>query len=108
MGPRKRGSKEIPGVTLDSMGKIINYDIEKQTVSVFENIKTILEEAGSSCEKIIDVTVFLTNMDNDFKKFNSLWAQYFHDQDNLPTRTTVQVTKLPTPIAIELKVIAKI
>ena len=108
MGPRKRGSKEIPGVTLDSMGKIINYDIEKQTVSVFENIKTILEEAGSSWEKIIDVTVFLTNMDNDFNKFNSLWAQYFHDQDNLPTRTTVQVTKLPTPIAIELKVIAKI
>lgn len=108
MGPRKKGSKEIPGVTLDTTGKIIDYDIEKQTLSVFENIRTVLEESGSKWENIIDVTVFLTDMNEDFKKFNKLWAQHFPDPDNLPTRTTVEVNKLPTPIAVELKVIAKI
>ena len=108
MGPRKKGSKEIPGVTLDTTGKIIDYDIEKQTLSVFENIKTVLEESGTKWENILDVTVFLTNMDDDFEKFNKLWAQHFPDPDNLPTRTTVEVNKLPTPIAVELKVIAKI
>ena len=108
MGPRKKGSKEIPGVNLDTEGKIVDYDIEKQTTSVFENIKAVLEDSGSKWENIVDVTVFLTNMDKDFKKFNKLWAQYFSDIENLPTRTTVEVTKLPTPIAVELKVIAKI
>ncbi len=77
-------------------------------ISVFENIKTVLEDSGSKWENIVDVTVFLTNMDKDFKFFNKLWAQYFNDTDNLPTRTTVEVNKLPTPIAIELKVIAKV
>ena len=108
MGPRKRGIKEIPGVELDSKGKIVSYDIEKQVLSVFENIKTVLEDAGSKWENIIDVTVFLTNMDKDFKTFNKLWSEHFNDQNNLPTRTTVEVKKLPTPIAVELKVIAKI
>ena len=108
MGPRKKGSKEIPGVTLDETGKIVNYDIEKQTISVFENIKTVLEESGSRWENIIDVTVFLTDMDKDFKIFNNLWAKYFLDKENLPTRTTVEINKLPTPIAVELKVIARI
>ena len=108
MGPRKKGTKEIPGVTLDQKGKIVDYDIAKQTISVFENLKTVLEDAGSKWENIIDVTVFLTNMDNDFKTFNNLWAQYFSDPNNLPTRTTVEINKLPTPIAIELKVIAKV
>lgn len=108
MGPRKRGSKEIPGVQLDSNGKIQSYDIEKQTLSVFENIKTVLEDSGSKWDNIIDVTVFLTNMDEDFKIFNKLWAEQFNNPNNLPTRTTVEVVKLPTPIAIELKVIAKI
>lgn len=107
MGPRKKGSKEIPGVKLDSNGKIQSYDIAKQTLSVFENIKTVLEASGSKWENIIDVTVFLTNMDNDFKTFNKLWAEHFNNPNNLPTRTTVEVGKLPTPIAIELKVIAK-
>lgn len=108
MGPRKKGTKKIPGVTLDKNGKIVSYDIEKQTISVFENIKTVLEDSGSRWEDIVDVTVFLTNMDKDFKIFNKLWAQHFNDSENLPTRTTVEVNKLPTPIAVELKVIAKI
>src|SRR5947207_3972644 len=77
VGPRERGTKKIPGVELDETGNIIRYDIEAQCHSVFKNVKTILEDAGSSWTKIIDVTVFLTNMKNDFPKYNALWAEYF-------------------------------
>jgi 2-aminomuconate deaminase len=104
VGPRKRGSKEIPGVTLDTAGKIVSYDIEAQCRSVFENVRHILEDAGSSWDKLVDVTVFLTDMQRDFAAYNRLYAEYF--KDNQPCRTTVQVTALPTPIAIELKCIA--
>jgi 2-aminomuconate deaminase len=106
VGPRERGSKTIPGVELDTNGNIINYDIEKQCHSVFRNIKYILEDSGSSWDKIVDVTVFLTNMKDDFKTYNRIYADYF--KDNLPCRTTVEINCLPTPIAIELKVIATI
>ena len=106
VGPRKAGTKEIPGVTLDTYGNIIEYDIEKQCHSVFQNIKFILEDAGSSWNKIVDVQVFLTNMKDDFKTYNKIYAQYF--KDNQPCRTTIEIKSLPTPIAIELKVIATI
>lgn len=106
IGPRERGSKKIPGVELDSEGNIVSYDIAAQCHSVFRNIKYILEEAGSSWENIVDVTVFLTNMKDDFPAFNRIYAEYF--KDNQPCRTTVEVNRLPTPIAIELKVIATI
>ena len=106
VGPRKAGTKEIPGVTLDKYGNIIEYDIETQCHSVFQNIKFILEDAGSSWNKIVDVQVFLTNMKNDFKTYNKIYAQYF--KDNQPCRTTIEIKSLPTPIAIELKVIATI
>ena len=106
VGPRKAGTKEIPGVTLDKYGNIIEYDIEKQCHSVFQNIKFILEDAGSSWNKIVDVQVFLTNMKDDFKTYNKIYAQYF--KDNQPCRTTIEIKSLPTPIAIELKVIATI
>ena len=104
VGPRERGEKKIPGVELDEKGNIISYDIEAQCHSVFKNVKYILEEAGSSWGKIVDVTVYLTNMKDDFPKYNKLWAEYF--KDNLPCRTTLEINALPTPIAIELKVIA--
>jgi 2-aminomuconate deaminase len=104
VGPRERGSKKIPGVELDGNGQIISYDIEVQCHSVFRNIKYILEDAGSSWDKIVDVTVFLTNMKDDFPKYNKIWAEYF--QQHAPCRTTIEINKLPTPIAIELKVIA--
>ena len=106
VGPRVAGSKEIPGVSLDEIGEIKSYDIEKQCHSVFKNIKFILEDAGSSWDNIIDVTVFLTNMKDDFKIYNKIYAEYF--KENLPCRTTVEINCLPTPIAIELKVIATI
>ncbi len=104
VGPRKRGDAEIPGVQLDESGQIIAYDIEAQCRSVFHNVRCILDDAGSSWEKIVDVTVFLTNMRDDFAAYNRIYAEYF--ADNQPCRTTVEVNKLPTPIAIELKVIA--
>ncbi len=106
VGPRERGSKKIPGVELDASGKVISYDIAAQCHSVFRNVRYILEEAGSSWDKLIDLTVFLTNMKEDFAIYNRLYAEYF--KDNQPCRTTVEVNCLPTPIAIELKCIATI
>ncbi len=104
IGPRKRGSKEIPGVTLDGGGKIVSYDIEAQCRAVFGNVRTVLEDAGAGWDDIVDVTVFLTDMKRDFPTFNRLYAEHF--KTNQPTRTTVEVGSLPTPIAVELKVIA--
>jgi len=107
IGPRKRGSKEIPGVTLDSAGHVVGYDIEAQCRAVFENVRLVLEDAGTNWNAIVDVTVFLTNMKKDFPTYNKLYAQYFSgDGKPNPTRTTIEVGALPTPIAIELKVIA--
>ena len=107
IGPRVRGSKEIPGVTLDATGNILSYDIEKQCHAVFENVRLVLEDAGASWNDIVDVTVFLTNMKKDFPIYNKLYAEHFAgDGKPNPTRTTIEVTALPTPIAIELKVIA--
>ena len=106
VGPRERGKKEIPGVTLDEKGKIISYDIEAQCHSVFSNVKAILQDSGTTWENLIDVTVFLTNMKDDFQTYNQIYAKYF--KDNQPCRTTVEINCLPTPIAIELKCIATI
>jgi 2-aminomuconate deaminase len=109
IGPRTRGSKEIPGVTVDSAGNVANHDIEKQCRTVFENVRLVLEDAGASWNDIVDVTVFLTNMKKDFPIYNKLYAEYFAGVGKPnPTRTTVEVTALPTPIAIELKVIAAV
>lgn len=106
IGPRVRGSKEIPGVTLGADGEVTSYDIEQQCLSVFNNVRTVLEDAGSSWGRVVDVTVFLTDMKRDFPVFNRLYAEHF--ADNQPSRTTVEINRLPTPIAIELKVIATI
>ena len=106
VGPRKAGETNIPGVTLNENGEIESYDIEQQCHSVFENIRFILEDSGSSWDNIIDVQVFLTNMKDDFKTYNKIYADYF--RDNQPCRTTIEIKSLPTPIAIELKVISTI
>ena len=106
VGPRKRGSKDIPGVTLDAAGNVASYDIETQMRSCFENVRLVLEEAGSSWDKIVDVTSFLTNMKADFATYNRVYAEYF--KTNQPARTTVEVGALPTPIAFEVKVIATV
>ena len=106
VGPRQKGSKDIPGVTLDEDGNITDYCIETQCRSVFNNIRWILEESGSSWDQLVDVQVFLTNMKDDFKTYNKVYAEYF--ADNQPCRTTIEISSLPTPIAIELKCIATI
>ena len=106
IGPRERGKKHIPGVKLDSDGNIVSYDIKSQCHSVFKNVRMVLEDAGSSWENLIDVTVFLTNMKDDFEIYNQLYSEYF--KDNQPCRTTVEISSLPTPIAIELKCIATV
>lgn len=106
VGPRERGSKKIPGVELDANGEVVSYDIETQCHSVFKNVRYILEDAGSSWGKLVDVTVFLTDMKRDFAAYNRIYAEYF--KDNQPCRTTVEINRLPTPIAIELKCIATV
>ena len=106
VGPRERGSKKIPGVELDENRHIVSYDIETQCHSVFKNIRYILEDAGASWNSLVDVTVFLTNMKDDFPVYNKIYAEYF--KDNQPCRTTIEIKSLPTPIAIELKCIAVI
>jgi 2-aminomuconate deaminase len=107
VGPRKRGSKEIPGVTLNADGTVAFYDIEAQCRSVFDNVRAILEDAGCRWEDLVDVTVYLTNMKADFPIYNRLYAEYFAKEPR-PCRTTLEIGALPTPIAIELKCIAEV
>jgi 2-aminomuconate deaminase len=106
IGPRVRGSREVPGVTLDASGEVVSYDFERQCRQVFANVRTVLEDVGSAWENIVDVSAYLTDLKHDFAAFNRLYAEAFPDYR--PTRTTVEVSRLPTPIAIELKVIATI
>ena len=106
IGPRSPKDNSIPGLELDAEGNILTYDIEAECHSVFANVKSVLEASGSSWEKIVDVTVFLTNMKKDFPLYNKIYADYITSVQ--ACRTTVEVNSLPTPIAIELKVIATI
>jgi len=106
IGPRNPKDNSIPGLELDADGNILKYDIVAECYSVFANVKAVLEASGSSWDKIVDVTVFLTNMKNDFPVYNKIYSEYFKDVQ--ACRTTVEVKSLPTPISIELKVIATI
>jgi 2-aminophenol/2-amino-5-chlorophenol 1,6-dioxygenase alpha subunit len=107
VGPRKPGTKEIPGVIVDASGDVVGHDVDVQTRAVLENIEAVLEEAGSKLQDVVDVQVYLTNMKRDFKKFNAVYGEYFgYEGGPSPTRTTVEVTALPTPICVELKVTA--
>jgi 2-aminomuconate deaminase len=106
IGSRSANDNTIPGLKLDEAGNIISYDIEAECHSVFANVKAVLEASGSSWNRIVDVTVFLTNMKVDFPVYNKIYGEYFSDVE--ACRTTVEVKSLPTPIAIELKVVATI
>ena len=111
-GPRRRGTKDIPGVTLDAQGRMTDYDMEAQVRSCFQNLRYILEENGSSWEKLVDMTCFLTDMKRDFAVYNRLYAEYFPPGPNQPCRTTIEIKSLPTagsaPIAFEVKAIATV
>lgn len=104
IGPRKPGTDEIPGLVLDKHGNFLEFDFEAQCRSVFDNVKIVLEESGAQWNQLLDVTVFLVNMKRDFQTYNRLYAEYFRTAQ--PCRTTVEISSLPTPIAIELKCIA--
>lgn len=108
IGPRVAGENDtmVPGLKLDKNGNFLEFDFEAQCRNVFDNVKIVLEESGSSWDKLVDVTVFLVNMKRDFATYNRVYAEYF--KDNQPCRTTVEISSLPTPIAIELKCIAEI
>jgi 2-aminomuconate deaminase len=106
IGPREPGTGGVPGNVLDEAGNVVRHDIAAQCHSVFRNVRAILEDAGSGWENIVDVTVFLTNLKDDFATYNRVYAEYF--TTNRPARTTVEVSRLPTPIAIEVKVIATV
>ena len=107
VGPRVRGSSEIPGVTLDAAGKVVDVDIEAQCRSCFDNVRAVLEDAGAQWSDLVDVLVFLTDMDRDFKTYNRIYAEYFAGDGNPnPTRTTIEINCLPTPIAVEVKAVA--
>ncbi len=105
IGPRPAGGGPVPGVTLDESGEISSYDIAAQCHAVFANVRSVLESAGASWDSLVDVTVYLTNIRRDFDTFNRIYAEYFSADG--PCRTTVEVNRLPTPIAIELKCIAR-
>ena len=104
IGPRRKGEKAIPGVTLGPDGQVADHDIAAQCLSVFQNVRDVLEASGARWEDLVDVTVYLTHMKRDFPTYNRLWAEHF--AVNPPCRTTVEVLSLPTPIAIELKCVA--
>lgn len=108
VGPRSTGTgphdSGVPGLELDHNGNFKAFDFEAQVHSVFANVKAVLEASGSRWEDLVDVTIFLVDMHRDFQTFNRIYAEYF--KDNQPCRTTVEINRLPTPIAIELKCIA--
>ena len=105
IGPRQADGGAIPGVMFDDNGAVAEYDIESQCHAVFANVRAVLESAGSGWDDLLDITVYLTDIRRDFNTFNRIYAEYF--SDNAPARTTVEVNRLPTPIAIELKCIAR-
>jgi 2-aminomuconate deaminase len=106
IGPRDAGDDSIPGNVVDEYGGLRSYDIVAQCHSVFANVRAVLEASGARWEDLVDVTVYLTDMARDFRAYNRVWAEYFPDASKAPCRTTLGITALPTPIAIELKCVA--
>jgi 2-aminomuconate deaminase len=103
IGPRNPGDNRINGNVYDAEDRLISYDIDAQVRAVFHNVQAVLEASGARWEDLVDVTVYLTDMARDFKAYNAVWAEFFPDADRAPCRTTLGITALPTPIAIELK-----
>ena len=106
IGPRNAGDDGIPGNVLAADGSLASYDVVAQCHSVFANVRAVLEASGARWEDLVDVTVYLTDMARDFRAYNAVWAEYFPDAAQAPCRTTLGITALPTPIAIELKCLA--
>jgi 2-aminomuconate deaminase len=108
IGPRDAATNAIVGNVHDVEGHLISYDIDAQARAVFANVRAVLQASGARWEDLVDVTVYLTDMARDFKAYNRVWAEFFPDAATAPCRTTLGITALPTPIAIELKCIASV
>ena len=108
IGPRDAATDAILGNVHDAEGRLISYDLDSQTRAVFANVRAVLQASGARWEDLVDVTVYLTDMAHDFRVYNQVWAEYFPDPATAPCRTTLGITALPTPIAIELKCVAVI
>ncbi len=108
IGPRDATTDAILGNVHDAEGRLLSYDIDSQARAVFANVRTVLQASGVEWTDLVDVTVYLTDMARDFKAYNQVWAEYFPDSASAPCRTTLGITALPTPIAIELKCVAAI
>ena len=106
IGPRDPSTNAVPGNVHDAEGRLISYDLDLQARAVFANVRAVLEASGARWEDLVDVTVYLTDMARDFHAYNAVWAEYFPDVATAPCRTTLGITALPTPIAIELKCVA--
>lgn len=106
IGPRDPATNGVPGNVVDAEGHLVAYDIVAQCHSVFANVRAVLEASGARWEDLVDVTVYLTDMARDFAAYNAVWAEHFPDVETAPCRTTLGITALPTPIAIELKCVA--
>lgn len=106
IGPRDPATDSVPGNVVDGEGRLLGHDIVAQTHAVFANVRAVLEASGARWEDLVDVTVYLTDMAADFRGYNAVWAEYFPDPAAAPCRTTLGISALPTPIAIELKCIA--
>ena len=106
IGPRDPATNGVPGNVLDAEGRLVAYDIVAQCHSVFANVRAVLDASGARWDDLVDVTVYLTDMARDFAAYNAVWAEYFPDVETAPCRTTLGITALPTPIAIELKCVA--
>ncbi|PJK10915.1 2-aminomuconate deaminase [Lysobacteraceae bacterium NML08-0793] len=108
IGPRNPKTNQVPGNQYDAEGRLTGHDIAAQTHAVFANVREVLESSGATWQDLIDVTVYLTDMAQDFARYNAIWAEYFPDIANAPCRTTLGISALPAPIAIELKCVAQL
>jgi 2-aminomuconate deaminase len=108
IGPRDATTNAILGNVHDAEGRLVSYDFDSQARAVFANVRAVLQASGASWEDLVDVTVYLTDMARDFKIYNQVWAEHFPNPATAPCRTTLGITALPTPIAIELKCIAAV
>lgn len=108
IGPRDARDNSIPGNEYSPDGSVARYDVVAQCHSVFANVRAVLEASGADFADLVDVTVYLTDMARDFRAYNAIWAEYFPDAAHAPCRTTLGITALPTPIAIELKCVARV
>lgn len=94
-------SGQIP---LNLNGEIVSDDVKEQTTQVLENLKVVLDQAGSDIDSVIKATIFIADM-NEFQNINEVYGKYFNHQ---PARSCVEVARLPKDVKVEIEVIAQV